>query len=73
MELLPGKRVVQAWRATTWEPGLYSVVRFELHLEDAHTELIFDHSAFPEEERSDLEAGWHEMYFEPMRTHLASH
>jgi activator of HSP90 ATPase len=33
VELVPGKRVVQAWRAKTWPEGLYSIVPFELQPE----------------------------------------
>ena len=28
VELVPGKRVVQAWRVKMWDPGVYSLVRF---------------------------------------------
>ena len=30
IELVPNQRIVQAWRPASWEPGLYSIVRFEL-------------------------------------------
>src|SRR5437764_7177206 len=30
IELVPGKRVVQAWRDAAWRPGVYTVVKFEL-------------------------------------------
>ena len=30
VELVPGKRVVQAWRSGAWPEGVYSIVRFEL-------------------------------------------
>ena len=30
IELVPGKRVVQAWRSIKWGEGVYSIVRFEL-------------------------------------------
>src|SRR5689334_21212989 len=47
VELLPGKRVVQAWRARTWPDGLYSIVRFELQASGTGTKLVFDHDGFP--------------------------
>jgi len=30
VELVPDQRIVQAWRPAYWEPGLYSLVKFEL-------------------------------------------
>src|SRR5271167_950169 len=30
VELQPGQLIVQAWRAESWGPGLYSVARFQL-------------------------------------------
>ena len=41
IELVPGKRVVQAWRAGNWEDGLYSVARFELHADGSNTKVVF--------------------------------
>ncbi len=35
VELVPNKRVVQAWRAKTWPEGAYSIVRFELRASTA--------------------------------------
>src|SRR5262249_12038966 len=30
LELVPNQRIVQAWRATSWQPGIYSIAKFEL-------------------------------------------
>src|SRR6202166_2890854 len=30
VELVPNDRIVQAWRVVDWEPGRYSIARFEL-------------------------------------------
>jgi len=30
IELVPNQRIVQAWRVVDWEPGVYSIARFEL-------------------------------------------
>jgi activator of HSP90 ATPase len=72
VELVEGERVVQAWRVSGWEPGVFSLVRFALEGDGDGTTLTFDHAAFPPEAQSDLDAGWHAMYWEPIRTHLAS-
>jgi activator of HSP90 ATPase len=70
IELVEGERVVQAWRVASWEDGVYSLIRFELRASGAGTELSFDHTGFPTEAHDDLDAGWHAMYWEPMRSHL---
>ena len=71
VELKPDARIVQAWRAGNWPEGVYSVVRFELTGEGAATTLTFDQSGFPEEQREHLDAGWHKMYWEPLKAYLA--
>ncbi len=70
LELLPNRRLVQAWRVGTWGDGVYSVVRFELEEKGGETHLVFDHTGFPEEHRPHLESGWHAMYWEPLRKYL---
>ena len=71
LELLPNRRLVQAWRAGNWGEGIYSVVRFELEAKGGETRLVFDHSGFPDEQRPHLEGGWQAMYWDPLRKYLA--
>ncbi|MBV7328130.1 SRPBCC domain-containing protein [Chloroflexi bacterium TSY] len=71
IEILPTKRLVQAWRVGNWEPGVYSIVKFEFEkISDTETKLIFDHTGFPAEHKDHLEKGWHERYWEPMKGYL---
>ena len=30
IELVPGERIVQAWRPNPWDPGVFSLVRFSI-------------------------------------------
>ena len=71
VELAPGQRLVQAWRAKSWEEGVYSIVKFDLQPQGSETRLVFDHSGFPETERDHLDGGWHKMYWEPLKKYLA--
>jgi activator of HSP90 ATPase len=71
VELVPGKRIVQAWRAKDWPEGHYSIVRFELTPDGASTRLTFDQSGHPEEHTEHLTSGWVKMYWEPMKALLA--
>jgi activator of HSP90 ATPase len=66
VELSPGRRVVQAWRAKTWPDGLYSIVRFELHAEGHGTKLVFDHAGFPAEMTEHLAQGWQANYWDKL-------
>jgi activator of HSP90 ATPase len=68
VELVPGKRVVQAWRAKTWPEGLYSIVRFELEAEGSGTKVVFDHDGFPVDMQEHLAKGWHSNYWEKLAT-----
>lgn len=71
IEVVPGIRIVQAWRVGNWEPGIYSIVSFKFEeISDSETNLIFDHIGFPEEHRDHLDQGWHERYWEPLKKHL---
>jgi activator of HSP90 ATPase len=64
VELVPGKRVVQAWRAKTWPEGLYSIVRFELQPDGRGTKVVFDHDGFPSEMEEHLAKGWQSNYWD---------
>jgi uncharacterized protein YndB with AHSA1/START domain len=72
VELVPDRRIVQAWRVANWEPGVYSLVRFELQPAGTGTRLVFDHTGFPEGEREHLASGWHQQYWEPLRRYLTA-
>jgi activator of HSP90 ATPase len=70
VELVPGKRVVQAWRAGGWPDGVYSLVKFELNAEGKGTKLVFDQVGHPADATEMLEGGWHQMYWTPMNAML---
>ena len=67
VECVQGERVVQAWRVKSWEPGLYSLARFELRPDGAGTRIVFDHVGFPPDQGEHLAKGWHTNYWEPMQ------
>jgi uncharacterized protein YndB with AHSA1/START domain len=70
LELLPGRRIVQAWRAGNWDEGVYSIARFDLKAQGAGTLLTFEHSAFPDGQAEHLGAGWAANYWEPLKKYL---
>jgi activator of HSP90 ATPase len=71
VELVPNERIVQAWRVARWDPGVYSIARYELTEQGAGTLIIFDHTGFPKGEAEHLAAGWKANYWEPLGKFLA--
>ena len=70
IELVPNERIVQAWRVADWNPGVYSIVKFDLTEQGSGTKLIFDHTGFPEGKGQHLAEGWKANYWEPLGKHL---
>lgn len=66
IELLPNERIVQAWRAGGWHPGIYSIAKFELVEQGSGTRINFDHTGFPMGDGEHLAAGWKAHYWEPL-------
>jgi uncharacterized protein YndB with AHSA1/START domain len=76
IELVPGQRVVQAWRfgnahPDVWDPGVYSIVRFTLTAVGERTRFVVDHSAIPAEWREHIATGYPMFYQEPMARYFA--
>jgi len=71
LELVPNERIVQAWRAASWGPGAYSIVRFELVEQGAETQVVLDHAGFPKGQGEHLAAGWKANYWQPLEKFLA--
>jgi activator of HSP90 ATPase len=70
VELVPNQRIVQAWRPTHWDPGVYSIVEFELKPSASGTLVVLDHKGFPEGDFDHLEWGWHAHYWEPLKKYF---
>ena len=71
VELVPNQRIVQAWRTGGWDPGVYSIVKFEVVEQGSGTKIVFDHTGFPKGAAEDLAAGWKANYWEPLEKLLA--
>lgn len=71
IELLPNQRIVQAWRPMYWNPGSYSIVKFELADSGSGTKLTLDHRGFPDGDGQSLLDGWNKNYWEPLEKLLA--
>ena len=71
IELAPNERIVQAWRVVNWNPGVYSIVKFELAEQGSGTKLVLDHTGFPDGAGQHLADGWKANYWEPLEKYLA--
>lgn len=71
IELVKGKRIVQAWRVSAWPEGLYTTVHFELVPDGDKTKLVMDHYGVPDEFEEHIAGGWHARYWEPMAKYFA--
>jgi len=71
IELIPNQRIVQAWRPTHWDPGVYCVVKFELKPHGSETTIILDHTGFPEGDYDSLDSGWKPRYWDPLKKFLS--
>ncbi len=67
LELVPGKRIVQAWRASEWPAGDYSVLRLELKPKGKGCRLVVDHVGIPAKFRDGVDQGWYDFYWNPMK------
>lgn len=72
VELVPYERIIQAWRVVDWNPGAYSILKFELTEQASGTKIIFDHAAFPTGKAQHLAEGWKANYWEPLGKYLSS-
>jgi activator of HSP90 ATPase len=66
LELVPGQRIVEAWRVVDWPAGVYSIARFDLKAEGTGTRVNFEHVGFPEGLKEHLSVGWQQHYWDAM-------
>lgn len=71
IELEPSQRIVQAWRVVDWNPGIYSIAKFELVEQGSNTKIVFDHAGFPAGKAQHLAEGWTANYWEPLGKYLS--
>jgi activator of HSP90 ATPase len=70
LELIPGKRIVQAWRTTEFsadEPD--SHIDIVLEAQGEQTRLTLHHTGLPPH-GGQYEQGWVDAYFEPMQAYF---
>lgn len=71
IEIVPGTRLVQAWRPASWRDGFYSLVRFEFTANESGSIVVLDQTGFPEGNYDQLALGWYLHYWEPLKKYFA--
>jgi uncharacterized protein YndB with AHSA1/START domain len=72
VELVPNRRIVQAWRGSDWPDGAWSIASFELAPQaGGKTKLTFTHLGIPPKHFASISSGWQEHYWEPLKQLLA--
>jgi len=70
VELVPFRRIVQAWRVVDWGSGVYSIAKFDLTDQGPQTRIVFDHTGFPNGKADHLAEGWHLNYWKPLEKYF---
>ncbi|MGE0173995.1 MAG: SRPBCC domain-containing protein [Oligoflexales bacterium] len=68
VDLVPGKRVVQAWRTKDFPVGIFSMATFLLSpTRDGGTDLTLIHRGVPKELIPEIETDWRQSYWGKIR------
>ena len=71
LELVPGKRIVQSWRTTEFEPeDPDSTIVVDLEPTKTGTRLTLTHRGVPDGQTSYENGGWQDFYFAPMQAYF---
>lgn len=65
------KKIVQKWRGSDWEEGVYSTATFELKDINGKTELQFTQTDVPDDSYEDIKQGWLDYYWQPLQKYFA--
>ncbi len=66
LELVPNKKIVQAWRGSDWPEGHYSRTTIALKAVKGATRLMFTQSGVPDEQYKSISQGWKDFYWKPL-------
>jgi uncharacterized protein YndB with AHSA1/START domain len=73
VDLVPGKRIVQAWRHRKFPDGIYSMAAVTLTpTPDGGTDLVLTHRGVPKDLIPETEQAWREQYWSRIKAYLAS-
>ncbi len=68
--LVPGKQIVQSWRASDWPKEKISKVTYFLSSKENGCVIDFEQVDVPEEFEEDIKNGWQEFYWKPLKEYF---
>ena len=72
VDLVPGRRIVQAWRHQRFPEGIFSMAAVTLTpTPDGGTELVLTHRGVPKELIPETERAWRDQYWSRIKSYLA--
>ena len=72
VDLVPGRRIVQAWRHRRFPEGIFSMAAFTLKpTASGGTELVLTHRGVPKDLIPETERAWREQYWTRIKAYLA--
>lgn len=72
IELVPGKKIIQAWHFSEdgWPEDHFSICTFQLNKIKGGTKLIFTQKGIPIHKYTSLQEGWKQYYWESLKRYL---
>ncbi len=71
VDLVPGKRIVQAWRDEHFPSGIFSLATFNLKkTKNNGTELTLIHRGVPKDLIPGIEMHWRQDYWQKIKSYL---
>ena len=72
VDLVPGQRIVQAWRHRRFPEGIFSMAAVTLTpTPDGGTQLVLTHRGVPKDLIPETERNWREQYWSRIKAYLA--
>ena len=72
VDLVPGRRIVQAWRHRKFPEGIFSMAAVTLTpTPDGGTELVLTHRGVPKHLLDETERAWRDQYWSKIKAYLA--
>src|SRR5688572_31466700 len=72
VDLVPGRRIVQAWRHQRFPEGIFSMAAVTLtQTADGGTELVLTHRGVPKDLIPETERAWRDQYWSRIKAYLA--
>jgi activator of HSP90 ATPase len=70
--IVPGKRIVQIWRATHWKKGDWSVLTLDFSRVAGGAQVDLVHSGVPTYDHKGVREGWPKYYWRPWKKYLSN-